>query len=186
MLIPEKIQEMIINKIYLIATGRPSKRNILAPFVGIVFVCMTSLFIIIPIFIERYFHIPKFPGTPYNIIFSIPLTLTGVMFMLWSNMYYIKYKGTPVPINPPQKLITEGPFAFSRNPMHGGLFLLLFGLGIYFNSILAVFVFIPFYIMLDIWMLKNIEEPELVKRLGEEYIAYRKRMPMFLGWRMKR
>jgi protein-S-isoprenylcysteine O-methyltransferase Ste14 len=30
------------------------------------------------------------------------------------------------------------------------------------------------------WELKEIEEPELVRRLGEEYIAYRNRTPMFV------
>lgn len=179
------IQERIINKVYVIATGKPSKRNFLAPFVGLIFVCATSLFIIIPLWIENYFNIIKFPGAPYNIIISLPLVITGSLLMIWTNVMYFRLKGTPVPINPPQKLITNGPFAFSRNPMHGGQMLIMFGIGIYFSSILAVFIFIPFYIIMDVWMLKNIEEPELIKRLGSEYIEYRNQTPMFLGRKKK-
>ena len=128
-------------------------------------------------------HIPKLWSIPFNYILGIPVILAGLIFMVWSNLYYIKFKGTPVPVNPPPKLITKGPFAFSRNPMHGGLFLILFGLGIYFSSILSVFLFTPLYILIDVWFLKSIEEPELVKRLGDEYIEYRKKTPMFLGWK---
>lgn len=33
---------------------------------------------------------------------------------------------------------------------------------------------------INVWELKNIEEPELIKRLGEDYIEYRKQTPMFI------
>ena len=42
---------------------------------------------------------------------------------------------------------------------------------------LLIFVFVVIYI--NFWELKSIEEPELAKRLGEDYIKYRKRTPMF-------
>jgi len=42
-----------------------------------------------------------------------------------------------------------------------------------------VVVFTPLYILINVWELKQIEEPELVKRFGDEYIDYRSRTPMF-------
>jgi protein-S-isoprenylcysteine O-methyltransferase Ste14 len=58
--------------------------------------------------------------------------------------------------------------------------LYLFGFGIFFGSVSLLFLFTPFFILLNVWELKNIEEPELVKRLGEQYVEYRKKTPMFL------
>jgi protein-S-isoprenylcysteine O-methyltransferase Ste14 len=33
-----------------------------------------------------------------------------------------------------------------------------------------------------VWELKAIEEPELEKRLGKDYVEYKKRVPMFFPW----
>jgi protein-S-isoprenylcysteine O-methyltransferase Ste14 len=60
-----------------------------------------------------------------------------------------------------------------------GVFALLFGFGIFFGSVSLLFVFTPLFILLNYWELKAIEEPELVKRLGQDYIEYRKMTPMF-------
>jgi len=60
-----------------------------------------------------------------------------------------------------------------------GVFSLLFGCGVLFGSISLLFVFTPLFIYINFWELKSIEEPELEKRLGEDYIEYRKRTPMF-------
>jgi protein-S-isoprenylcysteine O-methyltransferase Ste14 len=179
------ITHKIVNMVYSITTGNTMRKTILTPFVGSAFAIMTSLYIIVPLYLDKIFGIPKIPPYPINYILSLPLAAVGIVLMVWSNLYYIKEKGTPVPVNPPQRLITGGPFVYSRNPMHSGLFLLLFGFGIYYGSMLAVLVFIPIYILIDVTMLKKIEEPELEKRLGEEYIEYKKRTPMFLGWRVK-
>jgi protein-S-isoprenylcysteine O-methyltransferase Ste14 len=43
-----------------------------------------------------------------------------------------------------------------------------------------VFIFTPLFIAFNVWELKAIEEPELEKRLGTEYLEYKKRTPMFL------
>jgi protein-S-isoprenylcysteine O-methyltransferase Ste14 len=60
-----------------------------------------------------------------------------------------------------------------------GVFILLFGMGFAFNSISVVFLFTPLYVLANIWELRRIEEPELVKRLGDEYVEYQRQTPMF-------
>ena len=61
-----------------------------------------------------------------------------------------------------------------------GVFILLFGLGFAFNSVSVVLLFTPLYVLVNVWELRNIEEPELVRRLGDEYVEYRRQTPMFL------
>jgi protein-S-isoprenylcysteine O-methyltransferase Ste14 len=99
--------------------------------------------------------------------------------MGWSVQHFLKVKGTPVPFNPPPRLVTSGPYAYTRNPMLTGVFGLLFGSGILLESVSLLLVFTPLFIYVNYWELKAIEEPELVKRLGQEYIQYRKVTPMF-------
>ncbi len=60
-----------------------------------------------------------------------------------------------------------------------GVFALLFGFGVLFESVSLLVVFTPLFILLNFWEIKAIEEPELVKRLGQEYVEYRKMTPMF-------
>jgi protein-S-isoprenylcysteine O-methyltransferase Ste14 len=50
-----------------------------------------------------------------------------------------------------------------------------------------VLIFTPLYVLANVWELKEIEEPELLRRLGEDYLVYRKRTPMFIpGTRLKK
>lgn len=44
----------------------------------------------------------------------------------------------------------------------------------------AVLVFVPLFILVNGWELKAIEEPELLKRRGDEYAEYWRRTPMFI------
>ena len=68
-----------------------------------------------------------------------------------------------------------------------GVFFLLFGIGFAINSLSLVVFFTPLYILANLWEIKEIEEPELVKRIGEEYVAYKRRTPMFIpGMRLRK
>jgi len=67
-----------------------------------------------------------------------------------------------------------------------GVFLFLFGVGFGVNSVSLVFFFTPLYVLINVWELKKIEEPELVKRLGDEYVQFRRQTPMFIpGFRLR-
>nr|MBP7323025.1 hypothetical protein [Deltaproteobacteria bacterium] len=69
--------------------------------------------------------------------------------------------------------------------MLSGLFMQLFGLGIALGSLSLVFIFTPLFVIMNVWELKNVEEPELVKRLGRDYIEYKERVPMFFPFRVR-
>jgi protein-S-isoprenylcysteine O-methyltransferase Ste14 len=63
--------------------------------------------------------------------------------------------------------------------MLAGIFIQLFGLGVALGSLALTFIFTPLFIVMNVWELKKVEEPELARRLGEAYGEYRKRVPMF-------
>lgn len=171
--------EKLINIFYNSATGSKWKKIFLTPVFGIIFLFVTSIFVIVPLYIDGWLNIPRFKLYPLNLIFSACLFCAGLWLVIWSNFYVFRVKGTPVPANPPPRLITDGPFRYSRNPMTAGYFLIMFSIGIYFGSILSVFIFTPAFILLHRNELKTVEEPELEKRLGEEYLRYKSAVPMF-------
>jgi protein-S-isoprenylcysteine O-methyltransferase Ste14 len=161
----------------------PAKKS-MAFTAGTLFAALIVAIVLLAFWTDRYFGLRASPEYPMNWFTAIPLLAIGTGFWLWSVLIFFKGKGTPVPLNPPPKLITTGPYEFSRNPMMTGLFLALFGIGFATQSVSLVFIYTPLFILLIYLELKWIEEPELEQRLGKEYTEYRKRTPMF--WPKKR
>jgi protein-S-isoprenylcysteine O-methyltransferase Ste14 len=171
---------------YSAATGSKKARILLTPVVALFFFTVIILMVLLFLRIDRWLHLPSFPVGPWNLVLSVPLLALGLVFVGWSNARFFMAKGTPVPLNPPPKVVTTGPYAYVRNPMLTGVFLVLFGLGILARSIAVTFLFTPLFILLNVLEIRGVEEPELAKRLGEEYIEYRKRTPMFFPrWKQR-
>ncbi len=163
-----------------VATGRRRARNIFtlirAIFPGLLFL----LFVAAARYVDRMVGLADLFSGRRHILLSLSLFSIAAFLIGWSVHHFFKANGTPVPINPPPRLVTSGPYAYSRNPMLTGVFALLFAIGVLLESFSLLFIFTPLFILLKVWELKAIEEQELVKRLGREYAEYRKRTPMFL------
>jgi protein-S-isoprenylcysteine O-methyltransferase Ste14 len=174
------IQQRWIDLLHAAATGTKKTRTLLTPFGVLVFGVFTSLFVLSAIAVDTSLNLPKLLPEEATLLVSLPVIVFGVAITAWSAIHFVKVKGTPVPFNPPPRLVRTGPYRLTRNPMLTGVFLLLFGIGIGLNSASLVFVFMPLYVLVNVWELRNIEEPELLKRLGNEYIEYRSQTPMFV------
>jgi protein-S-isoprenylcysteine O-methyltransferase Ste14 len=124
------------------------------------------------------------PGMTGNIIGGVLVALGGIVCGICV-LYFVKAKGTPVPINPPKSLIIDGPYAWSRNPMVTGVFAGLFGVGFLFHSVGIVVFTTPIYVLLHVLELKLLEEPDLRKRYGASFLEYKRQVPMFVPrpWR---
>ncbi|MDD5676816.1 MAG: isoprenylcysteine carboxylmethyltransferase family protein [Kiritimatiellae bacterium] len=137
-------------------------------------------FIALAFFLDRYLRLPDLFYPPWQCLAAAPLLAVGSWFWAWSFLYFLKAHGTPVPFNPPPRLVTAGPYAYVRNPMLFGVFMLLQDFGIVCNSMALTGFFGPLFIIIMILELKWIEEPELEKRFGATYADYRRRVPMFI------
>jgi len=168
-----------IDFLYNVATGGKRVRNFFTPIGAIFFGLLILVFVLMALQLDRLLGRTDIFLRGLNVILSLPLFSISLFLIGWSVQNFFKAKGTPVPFNPPPQLVTSGPYAYTRNPMLTGVFALLFGFGIFFESVSLLFVFTPLFILLNYWELKAIEEPELEKRLGENYVNYRKRTPMF-------
>ena len=169
-----------INFLHRAATGTKKTRTLLTPIGVLIFGVFTTLFVIAAVIIDRIINLPGLLPDEARIPLSVLFITIGIFVTAWSVLHFVKVRGTPVPFNPPSIVVRSGPYRYARNPMLTGVFLLLFGIGFAFNSVSLVFFFTPLFIMFNVWELKNIEEPELIKRLGNEYIEYKNQTPMFL------
>lgn len=172
-------RERLIALFYNCATGSRRTRLLLTPIGPLVFLCFLLLLIGVSRWVDHLLGLPRFPGPPLNMVLSFPLLVFGTFLTSWSVATFLKGRGTPVPFNPPPELVEKGPYRWSRNPMLTGLFALLFGIGILLGSLSLTFAFTPLFIGLMVWEITAVEEPELERRLGEDYLRYRERVAMF-------
>ncbi len=75
----------------------------------------------------------------------------------------------------PTGLVTDGPFAFSRNPGYVAMIVSCFGFGLFFNSLWAFVAALPAAIALDLLVVRR-EEDLLRERFGDIYARYESRV----------
>lgn len=129
---------------------------------------------------DRLFAFGPMPGGAGLRAGGMVLVVTGLALCGWCVVLFARARGTPVPVNPPEELIWRGPYAWVRNPMLTGVFAALFGVGLLLRSPSIVLLWTPVYVLLHVLELKWVEEPELERRFGVAYRAYRDSAPMFV------
>lgn len=94
-------------------------------------------------------------------------------------LFNVQGRGTPLPLDPPTRFVASGPYRFVRNPMALGLLLLLGGQAALYGS-RAVLLYLLVILTAVHPFVVLVEEPELTKRFGPSYEAYRKRVPRWI------
>ncbi|MDJ0750695.1 MAG: isoprenylcysteine carboxylmethyltransferase family protein [Woeseiaceae bacterium] len=168
-----------VDLLYRVSTGSRRLRDLLTPIGALFFALFTAAFVVGGLLLDQMLPLRwPIPETLSRFV-SVPIIGAGLAITAWSVIHFLRVKGTPVPFNPPPTLVDSGPYRYVRNPMISGVFLLLFGTGFAIGSLSLVLVFVPLYVLAHLWEIKNIEEPELARRLGDAYLDYRRRTPMF-------
>lgn len=172
------LAERLAETIYRIATLRSKLRIALTP-VGLTFwIGLSVLLVFFSLWLDRYLPVRLSLPPPINIFLSVPLLAFGATLWLWTVYSFISARGTPVPLNPPRRLVTSGLYSWVRNPMILGWIIMLFGVGLLLNSISLFFIFTPLFALLNILYLKTVEEKEMEKKFGQEYLKYKESVPM--------
>ena len=101
--------------------------------------------------------------------YSIAFLGVGLVIAGWREVYRARKEN---------RLATEGPYAVVRHPQYTGIFLAVFGEGVVHWP--TVFSLAAFPIIVGAYvLLARKEERQMVHRFGDEYLEYRKRLPMF-------
>jgi len=104
-------------------------------------------------------------------LWFVPLMIWGYLQYRLCGRYRINHGGGgPGLETPPERLVSTGPYAFSRNPMYLGHIIFLTGLTLTLHSWLAAAITIG----VAIWFHARVlgDEKKLRERLGQPYVDY--------------
>lgn len=117
---------------------------------------------------------------PINLIVlsPIPRVIVGGAFLLISgyfavNAFFALIKNkTPFDTSKSTiKIVTDGAYRYSRNPLYFSLLLLLFGIAVLMSSLWLSFT-VPILYLLFLFKAVKPEERYLSQKFGEEYLNY--------------
>jgi protein-S-isoprenylcysteine O-methyltransferase Ste14 len=110
---------------------------------------------------------------------AAPLGL-GIFLLLWCvREFYVAGRGTLAPWDPPQHLVTTGPYRISRNPMYIGVVTILVGWCVLWGSRTLVIYTVLFLCGFHLRVLL-FEEPWAARQFGAQWQAYRARVPRWV------
>jgi protein-S-isoprenylcysteine O-methyltransferase Ste14 len=139
---------------------------------------MPTTYFIILLLLSIGFHfvfpLLKFIFSPYNYL-GFGLIIFGIIMNLWTDSLFKKKQTTVKPYEMPNFFVTSGPFKLSRHPMYLGMMSILLGVAIFLGSLIT-FAFPIIFIMIMEKLFIPLEEKNLEKKFGNQYIDYKKRV----------
>lgn len=140
--------------------------------------------IISSIILFNFNHTPmQLPSSSLDqlfVVLGMTIYITGFTIAVWAR-FTMKEKWVPAgekhDLKRQNKIITSGPFKYSRNPIYLGLTLFYLGFCLVLRSFYIIFVIITFIYFLNII---NREEAFLEKHFGREYLDYKRKTPKFI------
>ncbi len=99
----------------------------------------------------------------------------GVLVLWCVSIFALVGRGTPLPIAPPQRLVTHGPYGYVRNPMAIGVGFVLVGAALIYRSPVLLVYTALFFTLIHLFVVQY-EEPTLRKTFGDDYEEYCRRV----------
>jgi protein-S-isoprenylcysteine O-methyltransferase Ste14 len=103
------------------------------------------------------------------------LLIIGFLIRLWATYYFYENRMRIVSIVPQGRLLTTGPYRYSRNPLYlGGNVFVFFGAALLLGSPAAIAITVLHLPLLDLFIRR--EERQLERDFGEEWGNYKHRV----------
>jgi protein-S-isoprenylcysteine O-methyltransferase Ste14 len=115
----------------------------------------------------------------------ILMALGGALGLACVGTFVTLGRGTPAPFDPPRAFVARGIYRFVRNPMYIGGLLLLLGLGFIARSgsMILFAILVSYLVHLGVVYL---EEPDLKRRFGEDFLEYERSVNRWMPRRPSR
>lgn len=157
------------------------KNKIKLLFLGIVFAAI--FFIVIPlilIYFNNFFHLPVYSNYYFKIIGYIFFVIGLFLVFYFSAVHMKTGRATPIPvIEKPRKFIAKGFYKYCRNPMYLSDLLVFFGGFLILGHLLLLVYFLISFPVIYLFVV-YVEEPELRRVFGKQYIEYTKKVPRWV------
>jgi protein-S-isoprenylcysteine O-methyltransferase Ste14 len=148
---------------------------------------MTSVYIIV-ILVATVDFLYFSNDANYNYVVSgagLVLYFFGLIVRNWCIKILGKYWSVHIEIRESHKLIVEGPYKYSRHPAYLAIAAEIVGICLFLNSYWAFLMAVLFFMPTIVHRI-YIEEEEMVSKLGQEYLSYKKRVPVFFPFLKRR
>ncbi len=114
--------------------------------------------------------------TPYSVVAGFIFVVIGQLLRVWAAgviCHYRTYKAEAL------RLVKEGPYSFTRNPLYLGNFLIGLGGAIISNRIFVLVGYIVLFYIVYLKLIVPYEEAFLLKMFGDSYKLYKDKVPVF-------
>lgn len=102
-------------------------------------------------------------------IYGTVMVILGESIRIWSAGYLKKTK----------KVVSSGPYRFTRNPLYIGSFFILIGFMLIIRNIYIAVVLIPLFLIVYPFTIRK-EEKHLLKKFGDEFKKYMEQVPRII------
>ena len=153
-------------------SDEPDRGSILAP--SPVLLALTFVFGVLLDRIKRVNALSR----PWNAILGSLSFIAGTVLFVDAIRTMQRADTGPSHEDEAPRLITEGPFQYTRNPVYVGNCLQYIGLSLLYNSVSTLAVLTPMVVYLDRVIVR--EEAYLESRFGEEFETYRENVRRWL------
>jgi len=154
----------------------------------LIFVAAPTLTFTLGTWLDQTLGFSPYPPFPSNIFLGTAVMIIGLNLGIKSTRQ-LYHAGLGLPWGEAahevetQRLVVDGIYAYSRNPMVLGYSLLPVAMGLMFRSIGMMLSLTPAVLVLNYIIVKTREEPRLLERFGDEYLAYKAKTPfLFPRW----
>jgi protein-S-isoprenylcysteine O-methyltransferase Ste14 len=130
--------------------------------------------LVLGLLLNRTFPVPFLPRKIARIL-GLPLLGSGVLLIGWFE-WAIRHAGTPAsPYKPVSRLVTEGPFSYTRNPGYLSMAMIYTGVAGLANALWAILLLPATLFVIQRGVIER-EERYLERAFGEEYLRYKARV----------
>lgn len=136
--------------------------------------------LLIPYYILIATHTSLTPPFGFLQLIAILVGTVGVFMVVWVSTAFVRQgKGTPIPIEPPTRLVITGFYRYVRNPMYVGAILTVLAEAVFFSSFWLAIYSLGLWALLHTFMI-IFEEPQLKRRFGADYERYLTEVPRLI------
>ena len=107
----------------------------------------------------------------FTLLIGLVLLLASVSIIAYSFKELNKFETTYIPDGEPVKLVTSGPFKYSRHPIYGGMAGILFAVALLMQSLSAILVPFLFILLINNTWIPH-EESKLEETFGKDWKSY--------------